>query len=148
MALFSLFAFPSSSAFGSELWRCSGNVFTSRPEQASVSSGECVPFRGSRVCGTGLNRYYTPERAGLRAEDPECLPASPEASPLVNRAYQNGEGLGPLRAERKLQSTLAKSASKEQLEQDLEKELSDIAEILPQLPGGKAVLKMLEDRSS
>jgi hypothetical protein len=100
------------------------------------------------VCGTGLNRYYTPERGGLRAEEPECTPASPEASPLVNRAYQNGEGLGPLRAERKLQSTLAKSTSKEQLKQDLDKELSDIAEILPQLPGGKAVLKMLEDRSS
>ncbi len=125
-----------------DLWRCEGNVFTNRP----TSQSTCRRFKGSRVCGSGLNRYYTPERNGLTPEDATCQPAAPAASPFVNAAALDSNPDGSLNWERKLEATLAKAPSRDSLSGELDQELKQISDLLPMIPGGSSVLKMLESQ--
>lgn len=131
-----------STAWAAELWRCEGGVFTNRP----ASQRACQPFKGSRVCGSGLNRYYTPERNGLVAEEASCEPLAPEASPFVNAVDLKADMSKPKNWERRLESTLAAETSRENLKSDLDQELEEIAEILPLIPGGSTVLNILKNQ--
>ena len=136
-ALLAVSVWPSSSR--AELWRCEGNVFSNR-----AAIGEhCEPFSGSRVCGNGLNRFFTPERAGLSSVPEVCEPKAPAASPFVNAADVKRETNSPRNWERKLTSRLARETSREGLRQDLGGEIEQLKRHLPMISGGTSALKPL-----
>ncbi len=141
-----------------DVWRCEGNAFTNRPSSAEG----CEKFQGSRVCGNGLNRFYTPERAGLRSSPETCTPLAPAFSPFAGaplpslRPIPASFSLGSLfpkddeepqrrwNWERKLEPTLSLASNNgKSLQDEFAGELAELQGFLSKIPGGERILEAL-----
>ncbi len=98
-----LFSIPELTA--AQVWRCDGEIFTSDASKIAILRG-CQEFSGSRVCGSGSNKYFTPSHPGMPDVEEECSLGGKSLSPFVRQSDGNLASF-KRNFERKLASTSA-----------------------------------------